>query len=212
MSRALYARAFQEVLGRPLTALPDMGGRTERWILAEALALHDATLDDHDAFFAAMATAATALADGLATGGRCLPGAREAVEALAGVDGLVQTVVTGNIRPVAAVKLGAFGLDALLDLDVGGYGTDATDRPPLVRLAVARAEARHGVTFAPARTIVVGDTPHDVAAAQAIGARTIAVATGRPSAEALVAAGADHVLPGLADTGAITSIVAALLA
>ena len=207
VSRAMYALAFEKVIGRPLTAVPDMGGRTERWILAEVLALHQAELDDHDEFFAAMVDAATSLAGRMATDGACLPGAAEALDALAGVDGLVQSVVTGNLRPVAELKLGAFGLGPRLDLDVGGYGTDSAERPQLARLAVARAEAKHGVAFPPLRTIVVGDTPHDVEAAQAIGARSIGVATGRPSAAALRAAGADHVVADLADTARFTSLV-----
>jgi phosphoglycolate phosphatase len=48
--------------------------------------------------------------------------------------------------------------------------------------------------------VLVGDTPLDVAAGRAGGARVVAVATGPYRVEELEASGADAVLPDLRDT------------
>ena len=66
-------------------------------------------------------------------GPRCWPARAEALAALSARPGVVQTVVTGNIRPVAEIKLGALGPDAGIDFEVGGYGTDDGVRATLVR-------------------------------------------------------------------------------
>ncbi len=50
---------------------------------------------------------------------------------------------------------------------------------------------------------MIGDTPLDVACAQASGARSIAVATGNYSVDDLRAAGADVVFEDLSDTPAV---------
>ncbi|GAA4693740.1 HAD hydrolase-like protein [Streptomyces youssoufiensis] len=105
-----------------------------------------------------------------------------------------QTVVTGNIRAAAEVKLTAFGLERELNLDSGSFGEDADERPGLVRVALRRSDtpAEHAV--------LLGDTPADVRGGLAHGVRVVGVATGRTSAADLTAAGAAQVLPDLADT------------
>ena len=55
--------------------------------------------------------------------------------------------------------------------------------------------------------MLVGDTPLDVAAALATGARAVGVATGGPTAAELAAAGADAVLPDLTDTAAVVAAI-----
>ncbi|HSR23597.1 MAG TPA: HAD hydrolase-like protein, partial [Candidatus Eisenbacteria bacterium] len=141
--------------------------------------------------------------------GRALPGAAEALAALAAVPGTVQTVLTGNVPAVARTKLAAFGLDHHLDLDVGAYGPDDHVRAGLVPLAQRRAGARYGALFDVRSTVVIGDTAHDVTAAREGGARAIAVATGGTTAGELQAAGAEVVLPDLMDTAALVGLVTA---
>jgi len=117
-----------------------------------------------------------------------------------------QSVVTGNIRLLAEVKLTALGLRNGLDLCIGAYGDDHEDRTELVQVARRRAAAVHGRTpaaFAGTSTVVVGDTPLDVTAALAAGARAVGVATGSHPAADLRAAGAHAVLPDLTDTDAV---------
>ncbi|HEX7161928.1 MAG TPA: HAD hydrolase-like protein, partial [Trebonia sp.] len=117
-----------------------------------------------------------------------------------------QSVVTGNIRMLAEVKLAALGLRNGLDLCIGAYGDDHEDRIELVQVARRRAAAVHGrapAAFAGTSTVVIGDTPLDVTAALAAGARAVGVATGSHPAADLRAAGAHAVLPDLTDTGAV---------
>ncbi|HEV2982782.1 MAG TPA: HAD hydrolase-like protein, partial [Vicinamibacterales bacterium] len=62
--------------------------------------------------------------------------------------------------------------------------------------------------FAPSESIVIGDTPLDVACAKAGGARSIAVATGNHTVDQLRAAGADVVFE---DLSATREVLAAIL-
>jgi phosphoglycolate phosphatase-like HAD superfamily hydrolase len=140
-----------------------------------------------------------------AHGGTPLPGE-------AGADGraplwVVQSVLTGNVWPIAEVKLTAAGLAGYLDLDAGAYGESHEVRAELVHLARANAARRYGADFAGEQTVLVGDTALDVAAALATGARVVGVATGGTSAAELAAAGASAVLPGLSDTAATLAAI-----
>jgi phosphoglycolate phosphatase-like HAD superfamily hydrolase len=128
--------------------------------------------------------------------GYALPGAAAALAALE-ERGVRQSVVTGNVRTAAEVKLATFGLDAYLRLDDGAYGEDGEGRPELLRLALHRA----GVQAAEA--VFLGDTPADVAGGHEAGVRVVAVATGKTPAAGLEAAGAELVLDGLADTAQV---------
>jgi phosphoglycolate phosphatase-like HAD superfamily hydrolase len=120
---------------------------------------------------------------------------------------VVQSVLTGNVRPIAEVKLGAAGLTGHLDLSIGAYGESHEVRAELVHLARRNAARRYGTDFAGEQTVLVGDTALDVAAALATGARVVGVATGGTTAGELVAAGADAVLPDLADTAATLAAI-----
>ena len=69
--------------------------------------------------------------------------------------------------------------------------------------------AAYRADFSGEATVLVGDTPLDVAAALAAGARAVGVATGQFAASELEAAGAGAVLADLTDTA---QVVAAVLA
>ncbi|HEY8524035.1 MAG TPA: HAD family hydrolase [Acidimicrobiales bacterium] len=210
IGREIYARAFETVTGRPLRRIADMAGRTERAILADTLALNGVVETEFDRFFEAMARAAHELRGRMREIGRALPGAREAIVALRR-DGVVQSVGTGNIRPVAEAKLAAFGLTDGLDLDVGGYGSDDGVRAELVRRARARTGRKYGTDLPPDRVVVIGDTPHDIEGAHAAGAWAIGVATGASTADALAAAGADTVVADLTSPAALVATLDARL-
>jgi phosphoglycolate phosphatase-like HAD superfamily hydrolase len=120
---------------------------------------------------------------------------------------VVQSVLTGNVRRMAEIKLIAVGLDANLDLETGAYGDSHEVRSELVHLARGNAARKYGRGFAGTATVLVGDTPLDVAAARATGARSVAVATGGTSADKLAESGADVVLPDLTDTPAVLSAI-----
>jgi phosphoglycolate phosphatase-like HAD superfamily hydrolase len=120
---------------------------------------------------------------------------------------VVQSVLTGNVRQIAEVKLDAAGLASHLDLSIGAYGESHEVRAELVHLARRNAARRYGADFGGEQTVLVGDTELDVAAARATGARVVGVATGGTTADKLAAAGADAVLPDLADTGATLAAI-----
>jgi phosphoglycolate phosphatase len=120
---------------------------------------------------------------------------------------VVQSVLTGNVRPLAEAKLETLGLTGHLDLDIGAYGDHHENRAELVYLARRNAARAYRQDFAGEATVVIGDTPLDVAAARAAGARSVAVATGASSAAELAAAHPDVVLPDLTHTDAVLAAI-----
>lgn len=124
-------------------------------------------------------------------GYRRLPGVVRTLEHLAR-SGVLLGLVSGNIEGAARIKIDRAHLNPYFAF--GGYGSDSADRADLTRAAMARASMMHGQELAPDTICVVGDTPRDVAAARAVGAVAVAVATGEYSVEQLRATGADHVL------------------
>jgi phosphoglycolate phosphatase len=218
VTRAAYAEAFPAVTGRPLIKLPQMAGRSESEIFFDALALNAADVSAGgeavrllEPFSAELAAALQARHGDLARQGQSLPGAAEALAAVAKLDGpvgqTVQTVLTGNSRSNAVLKLRAFGLDAFVDFDIGGYGSEAYPKGTLLRVARERASDKHKVSFGEDVTVYVADSPRDVDAARIGGARSLAVASGRASAAELRDAGADAVLPDLTDTARLTALI-----
>jgi phosphoglycolate phosphatase-like HAD superfamily hydrolase len=209
VSKDIYAAAFWKVTGQDLEDMPAMGGRTDRDLIAAVLAAHgfEVTAQRLDDFYVALASAAEDRRDQMLGRGRVLPGAAEALAAVAGVGGVVQSVVTGNVRSIAELKLSLFKLDRYLDLDVGGYGSDDSDRVTLVRLACGRASRKYGAPAADGCVVVVGDTTHDIAGALGNGLRAVGVTSGEVPGADLEAAGAAVVLPSLADTDAVLRAV-----
>jgi phosphoglycolate phosphatase len=122
---------------------------------------------------------------------RVLPGVDAAIRAALALGALVG-LATGNVEPAARHKLEAAGLWTRFGF--GGYGSDAHARAELVARAIARGEARLGRKVDGREVVVIGDTPLDVAAAHACGARSVAVATGGASMDDLRASGAHLVI------------------
>jgi phosphoglycolate phosphatase len=227
----LIRRAVTEMFGRDFPHTPALAGRTDRAIQLEVLTRSGVPepLAELPAFQRLVVGLAPQLGGLVRESGRALPGATEALTAVAALaDGrggpdhrgsdhsgpnyrgpLVQSVLTGNMQATAAAKLAALDLDQFLDLRVGAYGDAHEVRADLVPLARARAAAAYGGDFAGRATVLIGDTPLDIEAAQLAGARSIAVATGGFSAAELAAAGADTVLPDLADTARVLAAITA---
>jgi phosphoglycolate phosphatase-like HAD superfamily hydrolase len=112
---------------------------------------------------------------------------------------LVQAPLTGNIAPIARRKLDLIGLLPYLEVSAGGYGDDHEDRVQLLPIAAQRAAHLVGRPFRGCNIIIVGDTPHDIRCGKLNGARTVAVATGPYSLEALRAHEPDALLPDMSD-------------
>jgi phosphoglycolate phosphatase len=119
------------------------------------------------------------------------------LERLAGA-GHDLSLVTGNLEPIARHKLECRGLGRFFPAGQGGFGSDSEDRAELVRLARVRAGGR-----APAETVLIGDTPRDVAAALADSVPCIGIAGGRYSRADLLDAGARAAVSELAELDAL---------
>ncbi|WP_231499915.1 HAD family hydrolase [Saccharothrix sp. NRRL B-16314] len=206
LGREWYRTALRAAAGLDLVHLPSFGGRTERAITLEMLTSHD--LDPTEELVARLHAELIDVAARerhlLPSHGHALPGASAALTALAAQENVVQSLVTGNLVEIARYKLAAFGLDEHVDFEIGGYGSVSEHRPALVLEAVRLASAKHTREF---RSVVIGDTPHDVDAALHHGAVAIGVATGRSSSAELREAGAHVVLTDLSDTAAVLAAV-----
>lgn len=219
VSREAYAEAFRRVTGIPLVALPQTAGRTDSEIFFEALALNEEGTGQPPGhadsggqellarYFGELADAFSRRRDLLRAQGRPLPGAGEAVSAVAGLPGIIQSVLTGTIEPNAVAKLAAFGLDRFFDLEIGGYGSDVYPMGAQLLRSRGRASEKYRANVGAEATVYIGDSVRDVEAARIGGARSVAVATGRSTPPELREAGADIVLTGLADPSAVVTAV-----
>ena len=114
--------------------------------------------------------------------GRVLPGVREILDADRARDDVFSILLTGNTSAGAAAKLRHYDLFGYFGHGAFSDGTE--DRPSIARRALQIATEQLGRPD-PSRTFVIGDTPHDIRAGDAIGARTVAVATGTYTVEQL---------------------------
>jgi phosphoglycolate phosphatase-like HAD superfamily hydrolase len=112
-----------------------------------------------------------------------LPGVLELLDALEGSRGVALGLGTGNIEAGARIKLTPARLSERFAF--GGFGCDAEDRAELLEAGARRGAAALGAARARCRVVIIGDTPLDVAAAHAIGAECLAVATGNFDVDAL---------------------------
>lgn len=206
IGREIYATVLPTVTGVPLRELPPMHGRTELDIAHDALRRHDLPADPDATrrVLAALAREFHRRADDLRARSALLPGVAAALALVDGRADTVQSLVTGNVREIARLKLEATGIAEHFRWSCGGFGEDHRERSRLVRFARERAVAE-GVPVR--RLVVVGDTPNDVAAALAEGAHAVGVATGRFTAAELRAAGAHVALDDLSDTDRVRAVL-----
>ncbi len=114
-------------------------------------------------------------------------------------DGVIQSVLTGNIVENAKLKLGIFAVDKYIDFDCGAFGSDHIDRRQLVNVAFDRVRAKHNILPDPKNTWIIGDSPNDFVCASSSGLHCILVATGRFGFGELSELGADLVCENLSD-------------
>jgi phosphoglycolate phosphatase-like HAD superfamily hydrolase len=188
-----------------------MSGKTDPQILREIFVAAEIA-DEHIAELLPHATAATerALAEAeadLRRDGRVLPGVVDLLEALGEIDGVRQTLLTGNLVANAALKVAAFDLLGYFDVEIGAYGTDHEDRRELVPIALERVQRLRGEHYDKSEVWVIGDTANDLACARAAGVRCLLVGTG--ASEVDEALGADAHLPDLSNTEGVVSILLA---
>jgi len=180
-------------------------GRTDRWISRAVLQKHLGTVTPEniqhflDAYLKALAEEIQN------PRARILPGIADIVANVAQSQEIAQGLLTGNLRRGAEIKLGHFGLWS--PFPFGAFADDAEERDHLGPHALRRAGTHHGATFTPEHVFVIGDTPQDIACGKAIGARTIAVATGRYSSERLRSHQPTTVFEDLNDTNAFFAAI-----
>jgi phosphoglycolate phosphatase-like HAD superfamily hydrolase len=184
----------------------DFAGRTDRWIARRIFEKFAVPHTEEnfgrliDGYIAALPAALTN------PRARVLPGVREILTAVAARADLAQGLLTGNLRRGAQTKLGHHGLWDYFPF--GGFADDSEHRNEISPHALRRAHEHAKVTFSPDRVWVIGDTPHDIDCGRAIGARTLAVATGSHSVAQLAAHRPDAVFPDLADTRKFFALIA----
>lgn len=192
------ARAFRDLYGvADAFRRVEFSGRTDTAIFRDAAREHgvaEADLDRELVRFCDAYIPHLASALGEVAGGGLMPGVREVLDALSRRDDLVQGLGTGNFRRGGELKLRHYDIDGYFPGTVGGFGEDDEARDAVIRIGIERLGGG-----GEARTVIVGDTPHDVTAAKANGAYALAVATGRNSAEELRGCGADVALDDLSD-------------
>jgi phosphoglycolate phosphatase len=183
----------------------ELAGRTDRWIAEQVLVHHHLPVSEENVQRFLRAYLATVAEQLMNPRARVLPGVREMLERIASHPTATQGLLTGNLESGAKIKLGHFDLWKYFAF--GAYADDSALRNELGPHAVRRASAHHAVSFRAERIFVIGDTPHDIACGKVIGAKTIAVATGRYSESALAPFAADFVFPNLLDLDRVVKVL-----
>jgi len=199
--RKSFVQALAKVFGwRDEIAYIQFHGNTDLNVLRQIFAAHGAELTaaKQRQFFAELAVELEHLAVGSPSS--LHPGVVALLQALAADERVALGIVTGNIESTARIKLHSAGLRHFFRH--GGYSDEHADRADIARQALARLRADLPAGAAFSAVWIIGDTPFDIAAAHAAGARCLAVATGRSTVDELRSAGADAVFPTLADTAA----------
>ena len=186
--------------------LPDMhvSGMTDLQIVFEAL--NDAGITQEEILARAEVLVARLTEEARRVTGngvkffQLLPGVRETLEALAAHPCYESALVTGNIKPMAELKMELVGLDHFFTLP-GAFGDESHNRRDLPARAAERICKHLQLNLAPEQFIVIGDTPNDIDCARHFGARAVAVGTGRfYSREEIMACEPDAILNDLSDT------------
>lgn len=176
----------------------EIAGRTDSGIARQLFTLHNIELNSENlALFFESYLEQLALQLPASTG-RLLPGIPELLRALKANQRVALGLLTGNLAKGAELKLTHYGVWHFFEF--GAFADDHHVRNELGAFARARAFDRHNVEFQPERIFVLGDTPHDIECGRAIGARTVAVATGNYTCEQLAAFNPDFLFEDFSQT------------
>jgi phosphoglycolate phosphatase-like HAD superfamily hydrolase len=115
-----------------------------------------------------------------------VPGIPDVLKWLGSREAATLGLLTGNYEPIGRLKLRLAGIGKWFASAPGAFGSDSEDRAALP--AIARRRAGHTPRD---QTVVIGDTPRDIACARADGVRCVAVTSGQYGADEL--SGADAV-------------------
>ncbi|HEU4432887.1 MAG TPA: HAD family hydrolase [Pyrinomonadaceae bacterium] len=189
--------------------LADMhvSGMTDMQIFIEALGDHGITHADVRERMHVLSERLTAEAKKITGNGvtffELLPGARETLEALDRHPRYASALLTGNIEPMAYLKMELVGLEKFFTLP-GAFGNESHLRRDLPALAAERIRKHLQRDLPPEHFIVIGDTPNDIDCARHFGARAVAVGTGRfYSNDEILQHSPDRFFPDLTDVDAV---------
>lgn len=184
-----------------------VSGMTDLQIFVEALGKHGVTHDHLRERIHILSERLTAEARKVTGNGNnffeLLPGVRETLEALDQHPRYKSALLTGNIEPMAYLKMELVGLEKFFNLP-GAFGDESHNRRDLPALAADRIRKHLQLDLAPEQFIVIGDTPNDIDCARHFGARAVAVGTGRfYSNDDVLAHSPDKFLPDLSNPAAV---------
>ena len=135
-----------------------------------------------------------------------MPGIMEIINFISKKDYYVPGILTGNMYDGARIKLEFFELFKYFPFGV--FGDFHCDRNDLACEALNRLKHLYGEdSFDTKDIIIIGDTPYDIECGKAIGAHTIAVATGPYSFEDLEEKSPDMLCHTLENTSEIISFI-----
>ncbi|QDG53786.1 HAD family hydrolase [Persicimonas caeni] len=199
--RRAFERAFADLAGPGDHLEFSFAGMTDRSIARQGLvaAQLEATDEAIEAAIEAYLGFLPEFVDA-ADGYTIFSGVVELLDALGERTNAAIGLGTGNIERGARIKLARGGLNP--HFDFGGFGCDAEDRAELIAAGARRGAERLGMALERCRVIVIGDTDRDIAAARAIGAECLGVATGGATVDELLSYGAHHGVEALTDPSA----------
>jgi phosphoglycolate phosphatase-like HAD superfamily hydrolase len=191
-AREAYAYALQAVYGyRTELRRYDFSGRTDPQITHMVLGDAGLSAADIDAAMPQLWEHYLAALERNAPGRvRELPGVRPLLETLAADDGVILGLLTGNIERGARVKLGNAALNDFFPF--GAFGSDSPRREELPPIAVERASQMAGHHFRGRDVVIIGDSIFDIRCGVPHSATTIAIASGKTTAETLLAENPDY--------------------
>jgi phosphoglycolate phosphatase len=204
--RRAMQRALMTAFGTSGNAGYRYDGKTDRQIVRDLMRAEghaDALIDER--METLLADYVTGLHEELQSGAtvvRRFDGVIELLAALETRDDRRVGLLTGNIEVGAHAKLRAVGIDPTR-FAVNAYGSDHEIRGELPGIAQRRARERLGLEVSGDAIVIIGDTPADIDCTRAIGARAIAVATGRYDVDELARHAPAAVFADLTDTGAV---------
>ncbi|MDI3290728.1 HAD hydrolase-like protein [Polyangium sp. 15x6] len=204
--RRSMERAFECVTGRAdACAHFSFDGMTDRAIVRRGLDAVGTSADEPaidrvlDAYLEALVAEVAA-----STGYVTHPGIDHVLAHAARFSHIALGLGTGNVRDGARIKLDRASLFGRFSF--GGFGCDAEERARILDAGARRGAELLGKDRGDCRVVVIGDTPKDIAAAQAIGAESLAVGTGRFVPEDLAKAGATFVCDNLLSPNAFAML------
>ena len=208
--RVLYD-VFREVTGHPEPiALPDsyrLHGRTDRTIFRDIAAMIGMPSEDaanlFPAFEHALLTAWIAALNQQNV--MILPGIIELLGRLENDSRVTLGLLTGNIERGARAKLAPHNLNRYFGF--GAFGSDGFERNELPPIALERANRLNANTFSFDDAVIIGDSHRDIECARAWGIRSLAVATGGPTADELREHRPDALMETLEDDDAVLAFI-----